>query len=107
MSKYLFLLVFSVFSSQVLAQAGQAGSQFESGLQAFIQGDAKAAAAIWQPLAEAGNREAQYHMGYLYRTGSGVQKNDRKAYQWYALAARQGHATAFYQMRLLERELGK
>lgn len=107
MSKYLFIFIFSLTFIPTLIQASQNNDQFESGLKAFVQGDARTAAAIWHPLALAGNPEAQYRLGFLYRTGNGVQRDDSKAYQWYALAAKQGHATAYYQMRVLERELGK
>lgn len=38
---------------------------------------------IFELLAEDGSAHAQYRMGYLHQTGSGVPKNDDAAYSWY------------------------
>ena len=44
--------------------------------------------------AEQGDAIAQFNLGVMYHTGSGVPKDDQKAVLWYRKAAEQGHAGA-------------
>jgi len=44
--------------------------------------------------AEQGIAAAQYHLGYMYDTGEGVEQSDRYAFLWYRKAAEQGHPKA-------------
>lgn len=46
------------------------------------------------PLAEAGNSEAQFRLGNLYRNGRGVDKDFSKAVSWYRKAAISEHDRA-------------
>lgn len=46
--------------------------------------------------AEAGEAEAQYHIGLMFDTGRGVERNAKKAHYWYSKAAVQNHAKAAY-----------
>ncbi len=48
---------------------------------------------LWQR-ANAGDLEAQYDMGDVYRYGRGVTKNITKAIDWYTKAANKGHVKA-------------
>ena len=57
-------------------------------------GDFATALRRWQPLAEQGNADAQYNLGYIYSHGKGVEQDYKTAVKWYALAANQGHAIA-------------
>ena len=41
-----------------------------------------------------GNAEAQFHLGCMYALGRGVQRDDRRALEWYRKAAAQGHPDA-------------
>lgn len=54
--------------------------------------------------AEAGNREAQYNLGFIYSKGIGLEKNLKIANSWYRQSANQGHASA--QMSLAIAYLG-
>ncbi len=44
--------------------------------------------------AQQGDAAAQFNLGRLYVTGTGVPQNDAEATRWYRLAADQGHAGA-------------
>jgi TPR repeat protein len=44
--------------------------------------------------AKAGDAEAQFALGGMYRTGKGIPKNQAAATEWYRKAAEQGHARA-------------
>lgn len=46
------------------------------------------------PLAEAGDAEAQYRLGYKYRFGEGAKMDSRRAAKWMRRAADQGHVAA-------------
>ena len=41
-----------------------------------------------------GNAQAQYNLGTLYQNGQGIEKNDKKAFEWYRKAASNGHSQA-------------
>jgi hypothetical protein len=47
-------------------------------------------------LAEQGDAQAQYHLGYIYRYGQGVPLNNDEALRWYRKAADQGYAAGEY-----------
>jgi len=57
-------------------------------------GDYATAARLWQPLAEAGDADAQTALGTLYYLGLGVAKDLTRARRWFEQAARAGHAGA-------------
>jgi enhanced entry protein EnhC len=56
----------------------------------------KQARAIYQDLAERGDRQAQLKLGYLLEQGLGGKVDMQQAAHWYDLAANQGQATAQY-----------
>ena len=51
-----------------------------------------------QQAADKGHKKAQYRLGKCYKEGWGVEKDRKKATQYYALSARQGYAKAQYQL---------
>lgn len=65
---------------------------FEDGETAFLLRDYALARGIWTPLAEAGDREAQFSLGLLYDLGLGVEASPEAAFRWYLAAARGGRA---------------
>lgn len=67
---------------------------FHKGLAAAKVGDYIIALKEWRPLAERGNAEAQYYLGFIYSRGLGVPQDDAEAVRWYRKAAQQGHASA-------------
>lgn len=52
------------------------------------------AIAIWRPLAEQGNAEAQTLLGAMYWSGEGVPRDHAEAAKWYLRAAQKGYARA-------------
>ncbi|HLJ53148.1 MAG TPA: hypothetical protein VKT24_07165 [Rhizomicrobium sp.] len=61
---------------------------------AFDHKDYATAFALYQPLAKAGEAQAQSAIGAMYFFGNGVEKNPSRAYMWFALAARSPSAVA-------------
>ena len=76
------------FASSTLA------GPLEDGLAAQQRGEFTTAMDVLRPLADAGQADAQYNVGLMYRTGQGVAQDYREAMRWYAKAAAQGHAKA-------------
>jgi hypothetical protein len=74
---------------------------FEDGIAAFEQQDYAAALTLWLPLAERGDRAAQFNLGVLYEKGLGVPQDAKQAAKWYLLAAQQGDTQAQYNMGVL------
>jgi len=97
----------SVIFAMVIGFAANAAmaDRFDDGVVAFIKGDSATAMKIWQPLAQEGNTEAQYHLGYMFQTGTGVKKDNQKALYWYNLAAKNGHGKALVLAKVVEREM--
>lgn len=75
------------------------------GQQAFAGGDYQGALARWLPAARAGDAEAQFGLGRLYREGLGLPPDRVRAHMWWSLAARQGHAPAREALAQLESQM--
>jgi uncharacterized protein len=78
----------------LLAAPLAAAADFETGVAAARDGDYPAALREWQPLAEAGHRDAQFNLGLLYENGLGVPADGARAALWFRRAAEQDDRTA-------------
>lgn len=65
-------------------------SRFEEGVEAYQNNNYQQAFAIFLPLAQAGNVDAQLSVGTMYDRGQGVEKDPQEALKWYKIAADQG-----------------
>lgn len=72
-----------------LCVALPARADYEAGLAAARAGDYATALREWRPLAEAGNRDAQFNLGLAYENGLGVPADGAEAARWYRRAAEQ------------------
>jgi TPR repeat protein len=82
---------------------GTMADDFQNGLLAMLKGDNETAVATFRPLAESGNADAQYHLGFMYQTGSGVKRSEKEALRWFSAAAAQGHEGAAIRAKLVTR----
>jgi hypothetical protein len=73
----------------------------KSGIDAWQHGDYSAAVAIWRPLAEKGDPDAQFDLGQAYRLGRGVPVDLALAQLWLEKAADAGHLDAQTTLGLL------
>jgi len=76
-------------------------ADFQTGMDAYNQGDYATAFKEWQPLAEQGEADAQVNLGLLYDFGKGVPQDYGQARDWYLKAADQGFADAQFNLGLL------
>lgn len=67
-------------------------------LAAYQIGNYKEAARQFRPLADDGDAEAQYYLGYMYEKGQGVAKDQVLMRKWYQRAADAGNAKAQYKV---------
>lgn len=87
-----FLSAFMVFGGYPVSASEQDG--VDAGVTAFERGDYKAAIRMWMPRAEAGDVDALFNLGQLYRMGRGVPPDPVMAEYFYGRAAAQGHVAA-------------
>jgi TPR repeat protein len=73
----------------------------KAGIDAWQKADYSGAIAIWRPLAEAGDADAQFNLGQAYRLGRGVPLDLSVAKIWFERAARSGHVDAETTLGLL------
>jgi TPR repeat protein len=87
---------FKLLIAALILAAAPAWADFDSGMEAYTSGSFEQAARQWAPLAEQGEKQAQYHLGLLYEEGQGVAKNYDLARFWYLRAAQQGFIDAYF-----------
>ena len=87
-----FLLVLPVVSVLLMANIAQA--DFVKGLHAYENKDYSTALTEWMPLADAGDSQAQYNLGWMYKRGRGVPQSDETAILWFEMSAQSGHPGA-------------
>ena len=80
----------------VLLFGTPAFADFQKGLDAYQSGDYATALKEWEPLAEHGDVDAQFHLGYMYSYGQGVTRDNITAVMWYEKAAKQGYIKALF-----------
>ena len=96
-NRLLLALVFSIFFGSGATLAG-VEEDYAIAKQSFDSGDYKTAMAAWAPLAEEGHSRSQVMLGYAYKNGMGVVKNNKTSFRWYAKAAAQGDSYAQFKV---------
>lgn len=81
-----------------MAPLASAQEDYDAGKRAYLAGDYAEAVRIWQPLADEGNKYAQFSLGSLYFEGSGVEKSMESSAKWFRLSADQGYAPAQFNL---------
>lgn len=91
----LLILASSISLTACVTTSTQPGQgNFDVGKQNFINGDYFQAFKNLEPIAKAGNPEAQYAIGYMYFYGLGTAQDKAIAIQWMNAAAAQGNLHA-------------
>lgn len=90
---------FAVILALATALTAQAG--VEEGVQAYIAGDYAKAMAEFKPLAEQGDANAQYYMGFMHHHGYGVKRNEVEASKWFEMAAKRGEWQSQYYLGVI------
>ncbi len=91
----------AVAAAGLIAVAGLAAAgPLEDGYGAYQLGDYAKAYALWRPLAEADDAQAQLLVGTLFAEGKGVDANPVRAVFWLTRAANAGVVEAQYRLGL-------
>ncbi|HET7606549.1 MAG TPA: SPOR domain-containing protein [Sphingomicrobium sp.] len=85
----------------IWAAAPLSAQSVRAGIDAWQRADYGGAVAIWRPLAERGDADAEFNLGQAYRLGRGVPTNLSAAKTWFERAANQGHIDAETTLGLL------
>jgi hypothetical protein len=70
----------------------------------YIKKDLEKARQLYEKAALRGNKEAQFHLGYLYEKGGGVRQDWREAINLYTLSSHQGYGKAKTRLGILYRD---
>jgi len=92
--RFKLLISFALVVAAIAAQAQPLEERMRTAATAYEHKDYAAAVAIWRPLAEQGNAEAQTLLAAMYWSGDGLPRNHAEAAKWYLRAAQQGYARA-------------
>lgn len=85
----------------VLVCVPASAQSVKAGIEAWQRADYASAVAIWRPLAEKGDADAEFNLGQAYRLGRGVPINLAMAKSWFEKAASGGHIDAETTLGLL------
>ncbi len=80
---------------------GAAAEDLDDAVDAMRSGDFAEAYCIMRPLAEGGDADAQYNIGWMYLNGYGLRINDGVALEWWEKASEQGHSDASFSIGML------
>ena len=78
-----------------------AGAGLEEGTAAYAAGDYAKALTEFRTLADQGNMEGQYFLGFMYHNGFGIKRDQTEALKWFQKAAQQGDARAQYYVGIM------
>jgi TPR repeat protein len=74
--------------------SGAWADAYDDGLRAYEANRYEEAIAIWTTLAEQGNVQAQFNLGFIHEFGYGTGADYAAAFHWYLRAAENGHEQA-------------
>lgn len=100
-------LALAIGLGMAVAATAQTPADVKAGVDAWGQGDYAKAIAIWKPLADAGDPDAQFNMGQASKLGQGTPADTAAALEYYRKAAAQGHLRAEDNYGLLLFQQGK
>ena len=75
-------------------------TDFSKGMEHMEKGDYARAYCLWEPLARLGHADAQYHLGWLYANGHGLNVDVGTAVYWWQQAANNGFLDAQFSIGL-------
>jgi TPR repeat protein len=96
-----FLIAVILFLTLDVALNKAAAKDLDDAVEAMRSGDFAVAYCILRPLAEEGDADAQFNIGWMYLNGYGLQVNDKLALEWWKKASQQGHSDASFSIGML------
>ena len=97
----------SLAAALLLGACAATSPEFDAGMKDFNRGEHLLALGHWQPVADAGDADAQQAIGWLYENGLGVGQDYKTSASWYQKSVDGGHAGAALNLgNLLDNGLG-
>ena len=96
-----FILIALLFTSYVYSL------NLGSGVEAYNQGNYSKAYEIFSTLAEQGDADALFNLGFMHEQGIGTTQNYTEAYRWYRAAAEQGDVEAQFNLGIRYAQEGR
>ena len=98
---YKYIIAGLLFVSFAAASNVAVAEDLDDAVDAMRSGDFAEAYCIMRPLAEGGDADAQYNIGWMYMNGYGLRVNDSLALEWWEKASEQGHSDASFSIGML------
>ena len=95
------IIVTSLFFAAQLFSTQLAAKDLNDAVEAMRTGDFAEAYCIMRPLAESGDADSQYNIGWMYLNGYGLRVNDSLALEWWEKASEQGYSDASFSIGML------
>jgi hypothetical protein len=95
------LAIHLLFITFILFANNAASDDLEDAVTAMRTGDFAKAYCVMLPLANDGDADAQYNIGWMYLNGYGLRVNDSQALQWWNKASGQGNTDASFSIGML------
>jgi TPR repeat protein len=86
----------------LLNGCGSSAYHLREGIKAFQVQNYRQAFIRLKPVADKGQPDAAYAVGYMYYYGQGVVEDRKKAWEWIRCAARAGQPDAIAAIKILE-----
>ena len=96
-----FLTIFLLLIALAVFTDNAAADNLGDAVDAMRTGNFAEAYCIMRPLAERGDADAQYNIGWMYLNGYGLRVNDSLALEWWNKASDQGHVDASFSIGML------
>jgi len=103
MMKQKFLAIFIVISTVLFSMISIA-DELDQAIFDINRGEFKSAISTLEPLVIEGYSPAQYYMALMYKEGTGIEKNLKKAFDLFGLSAEQNYPEAQFDLALMYSE---
>jgi uncharacterized protein len=97
---YLFRAITTTLLLAPIAGAAVEGP-YDHALAAWRRGEYTTAYRLWRPIADEGDPDAQFYLGFMSEYGQGGPQNSMEAVKWYRKAADQQHAVAQFSLGVM------
>ncbi len=101
MKRRIFSLITIIIFIPMLLACATGALSLRQGIESFRLQDYRSAFIRLKPLAEKGQPDAQYAVGYMYYYGQGVVEDRDKAWFWIHMAAKLGQPDAIDAVKIL------
>jgi TPR repeat protein len=97
------IITISLLSFLLLTSCANSRFQLERGIESYQRQDYRQAFLRLEPVAKAGNPEAQYALAFMYYYGRGTIEDRQAALKWMQTSAQQGNQKAAKALSIIKK----